>query len=89
MEDYRVGYVVSEGAPVAVFLDSGPGCNAGMLMSYIEIGEHGEASLDWIREQPLADAALYTPLHAYLRERYAEQPGEPLNLVIDQAAVPR
>jgi hypothetical protein len=90
MRDYRVGYVNSDGEAVAVFIDSAADCNPGMLLSYARIGEHGEAAFDWIREQPLAHADQYAELHKYLGRRYVETPGEePLNLVIDQAAVPR
>lgn len=90
MDDYRVGYVDSDGEAVAVFLDSAEDCNCGNLMAYARIGEHAEASLDWIRAQPLSSALQYAPLHEYLCRRYADTPGEePLRLVIDQAAVPR
>ncbi|BBY54173.1 hypothetical protein H7J07_06045 [Mycobacterium koreense] len=90
MGDYRVGYVDADGEAVAFFLDSAEDCNAGHLMTYMRVGEHDEAAIDWINEQPLAAADLYGPLHEYLSHRYATAPGEtPLNLVIDQAAVPR
>lgn len=89
MQDYRVGYVDSDGEPVAVFIDSGSDCNPGRLMSYARMGEHSEADIDWVAAQPLADEELYRELHGYLSRRYAEFPGDQLNLVISQAAVPR
>lgn len=90
MQEYRVGYVDSDGEPVAVFIDSAPDCNPGFLMSYARIGEHSEASLDWVREQPLAGPNEYGQLHDYLSRRYADpHPEPPLKLVIDQAGVPR
>lgn len=90
MKDYRVGYVVEDGGEtLAVFLDSGPDCANGRLMSYARVGEHSEASIDYLRERPLAAETQYRALHAYLSRRYAEPPGEPLLLVVDQAGLPR
>lgn len=89
MQNYRIGYVDSADEAVAVFIDSADDCNFGMLMSYMRMGEHGEAAIDWIRDQPLAGADLYQGLHRYLSRRYAETPGDPVNLIIDQEAVPR
>lgn len=90
MTDYRVAYVLSDGDPVAVFLDSGPDCNPGYLMTYARVGEHGEGSIEWVREQPLPAEDQYRDLHAYLSRRYADpSQGEPVTLVIDQQGLPR
>lgn len=91
MKDYRVGYIDEDGEPVAVFIDSTEDCRPGRIMVYARVGEHAEADIEWVRQQPLADSALSAPLHAYLERRYGDPPGEceSLRLVIDQAAVPR
>jgi len=89
MKDYRVGYIDADVEPVAVFIDSTDDCGPGRIMFCARMGEHSEADIEWVRQQPLADTARSQPLHAYLERRYSEPPGEPLQLVIDQAAVPR
>jgi len=89
MKEYRVGYIDADGDPVAVFIDSTEDCGPGRIMVYARMGEHSEADIEWVRQQPLADTARSQSLHAYLERRYSEPPGEPLQLVIDQAAVPR
>lgn len=90
MNDYRVGYVVEDGGEtLAVFLDSGPDCATGNLMSYARLGEHSEASIEYLRGRPLAEEAQYRDLHGYLSRRYAEPPGDPVRLVVDQGGVPR
>lgn len=87
---YRVAYVLSEGEPIAVFLDSSADCNSGNVMTYARVGEHCEGSIDWVREQPLAPADQYQALHNYLARRYADPSHEdPVELVIDQDALPR
>ena len=89
MQDYRVGYIDVDGDPEAVFIDSTPDCQPGRLMIYARMGEHSEADIEWVRQQPLADLASAAPLHMYLERRYSSPPGELLRLVIDQNAVPR
>lgn len=86
---YRVGYVLEDNAePLAVFLDSGPDCNPGNLMSYARMGEHGEADVAYVRGRPLAAESQYLSLHSYLLQRYAAG-SDPVALVIDQEGVPR
>lgn len=91
MKDYRVGYVDDGGEPVAVFIDSTQDCRPGRIMVYTRMGEHAEADIEWVRQQPLAELAQSGSLHAYLERRYSDPPGECdcLRLVIDQSAVPR
>ncbi len=88
---YRVGYVVEAGGEVlAVFLDSGPDSHAGHLIAYARQGEHTEACIEYICEQPLAREDQYRGLHSYLSARYAQTPGTPaVCLVVDQDGVPR
>lgn len=89
MSDYKVAYVSCDWDPVAVFLDSGSDCNPGDLLTYSAAGEHAEAAIDWIREQPPATEDEYRDLHAHLFRRYAD-PGQggPLTRTIDQAGLP-
>lgn len=90
MHAYRVAYVLSDGVPVAVFLDSAGDCNPGYLMTYARAGEHGEGSIEWIRGQQPATDEQYGDLHAYLARRYANpSQGEALALTIDQAGLLR
>lgn len=89
MQDYHVGYISVDGEPLAVFTDSPPDCRPGRIMVYARMGEHSEADIEWVRQQPLADPADATSLHAYLERRYSEPPGELRQLVIAQDAVPR
>lgn len=86
---YRVAYLAEDGAPLAVFLDSGPQTRPGALTVYARIGEHGEAAVEYLRRLPLASEQLYHGLHTYLTKRYAGGPGESLTLVVDQKGVPR
>jgi hypothetical protein len=87
---YRVAYVLSQGEPIAVFLDSSADCNSGNAMTYARAGEHCEGSIDWVRQQPLASADQYRDLHSYLVLRYADPSHRnPVELVIDQEALPR
>lgn len=91
MQDYHVGYIVVDGEPVAVFTDSTPDCRPGRIMVYARMDEHSEADIEWVRQQPLADPSAATTLHTYLERRYSDPPGgcQPVQLVIDQDAVPR
>lgn len=89
MRNYRVGYVDVDGTPEAVFVDSTGDCSPGKVQIFALMGEHAEADIDWVRSQALASPDLYADLHAYLTRRYANPPGDCLNLVVDQAAVPR
>ena len=91
MQDYRVGYITVDGEPEAVFTDSTPDCRPGRIMVYARMGEHSEADIEWVRQQPLADPADAASLHSYLARRYSDPPGDcpPLRLVIDQESVPR
>ncbi len=89
MQDYRVGYIDVDGDPVAVFIDSTSDCRPGNIMVYARMGEHSEADIEWVRQQPLAELERAAPLHTYLEQRYSSPPGELLRLVIDQVAVPR
>jgi phage terminase large subunit GpA-like protein len=88
MQDYRVGYIFVEDEAEAVFIDSGRDCFRGQLTVYARLGEHADADIAWIRQQPLASEDQYQKLHQYLSRRYASS-NDPANLVIDQAAVPR
>ena len=91
MKNYHVGYLDVDGDPVAVFTDSAADCRPGNIMVYARMGEHAEADIAWVRQQPLASLTLSAPLHEYLARRYSDPPGEceAVNLVIDQGAVPR
>jgi len=53
------------------------------------VGEHSEAAISYLRGLPLADEPQYHRLHTYLARRYADGPGAPLSLVVDQSGVPR
>lgn len=88
MRDYRVAYVLEDdGEPLAVFLDSVTDCAPGNVGSYARVGEHSEASIEYVRSRPVAAEADYLPLHTYLSRRYGAGPDEPLNLVVDQAGL--
>lgn len=91
MTDYRVAYVFSDDQPVAVFLDSEQDANPGNLLTYARLGEHSEASIDWVRQQPAATEDQYHDLHDYLtKHRYGSLAGyDTLDLVIDDAGLPR
>jgi hypothetical protein len=83
---YRGDYLLEDdGEPLAVFLDSGPDCCPGLLNCYAREGDHIEVSVAYLRERLLASEPQYRNLHAYLSRRYAQGPGDPLNLVVDQA----
>lgn len=89
MEESRVGYVRVDNEAVAVFIDSAGDSNPGCLITYAWMGEHAEASLEWVRAQPLASEELYAKMHGYLTRRYGNAWSGPEALKIDQAAVPR
>ncbi len=88
---YRVGYVVEDDdAILAVFLDSGPDSHDGHLIAYAPMGQHTEASIDYIRSRPLAREDQFGKLHAFLARWYGEPPAPtPVQLVVDQRGVPR
>lgn len=87
--DFRVGYLAEDGEPLAVFLDSAAEAGPRGLMVYSRIGEHSDADIRYLRSLPPAGEEQYRPLHTYLSRRYAEDPGDALNLVVDQEGLPR
>lgn len=90
MQNYRVGYIVDgDGEPTAVFTDSAADCRPGRVLVFTRRGEHAEADIAWVRRQQLAEPAAWEALHEYLARRYGQPPGECVQLVIDQDAVPR
>ena len=89
MSDFRVGYLDEYGEPLAVFLDRAHEAAPGRLLVYAHNGEHAEAVLSYLSTLPPAGEPLYRSLHDYLANRYAADPGDPLNLIIDQEGLPR
>lgn len=56
----RVTFKMSEGEVIAFLWDAD--ANTGNVMSYMHVGQHGEASLDFYRECELATVAQYAEL---------------------------
>ena len=75
-----------EGDVIALFCASGPDCNAGNVMSYMHVGQHGEASRQLGRNLKLATAEEYAPL---LRELQSIYKPEPIRPVTRLYAMPR
>lgn len=68
-----------EGDVIALFCDSAKDCNAGNVMSYQHVGQHGEASRHLGRNLKLATPDEYAPLLRELRAVYAPEPIEPVS----------
>lgn len=60
-----------EGDVIALFCDSAKDCNPGHVMSYMHVGQHGEASRYLGRNLKLASPAEYEPLLRELSDIYA------------------
>jgi hypothetical protein len=67
-----------EGDVIALMCGTGPDCNAGNVMSYQHIGQHGEASVMLGRSLKLATPEEYEPLLRELRRIYAPEPVNPV-----------
>jgi len=88
--EYRVRYLVEDdGCVLAVFTDSAADCAPGHLLVYSPVGEHSEASTDYLRRLLPAEEPQYRDLHTYLSTRYPARPGTPLHLIIDTDGAPR
>lgn len=68
-----------DGAVIALFCDSAKDCNPGHVMSYMHIGQHGEASRTLGRNLRLATPDEYAPLLAELRRIYAPETINPVS----------
>lgn len=63
-----------EGDVIALFCESAQYCNPGNVMSYMHVGQHGEASRDLGRGLKLAAPEEYSGLLRELRSIYAPEP---------------
>lgn len=59
-----------DGEVIALFCDSARDCNPGNVMSYMHVGQHGEASRILGRNLRLASPDEYAPLLRELRAIY-------------------
>ena len=62
--------VFPEGDVIALFCNSAADCNPGNVMSYMHIGQHGEASRNLGQNLKLATPAQYAPLMRELQGIY-------------------
>ena len=62
-----------DGEVIALFCDSAQYCNPGRVMSYLHVGQHGEAARNLGRNLRLASPDEYAPLLAELEAIYKEQ----------------
>lgn len=62
--------VFPEGDVIALFCNSAADCNPGNVMSYMHVGQHGEASRQLVRVTKLAHHEKYMPLLRELRNIY-------------------
>lgn len=63
-ERTRVVFKMLEGEPIAFLLDVE--ANPNMVMSYMHVGQHGEASMECYQECPLAEESQYADLKSEL-----------------------
>lgn len=62
-----------EGEVIALFCNSASYCNPGKVMSYMHIGQHGEASRYLGRDLKLASPGEYAPLLRELSRIYSPE----------------
>lgn len=70
--------VFPQGDVIALFCDSAKDCVSGNVMSYMHVGQHGEAAKDLGRGLRLASEQERAPLLAELRALYAPEPVNPV-----------
>lgn len=63
----------SDGDVIALFCDTAKDCNPGHVMSYMHLGQHGEASRYLGRDLKLASPAEYAPLFREMSRIYAPE----------------
>ena len=68
-----------DGEVIALFCDSAKDCNAGNVMSYMHVGQHGEASRNLGQNLRLATPEEYAPLLRELRAIYHPEPVRPVH----------
>jgi len=61
-----------DGQVIALLLGTEPDCNYGMIMSYMHVGQHGEADPGIVYHTALALPDEYAPLKAELESIYGE-----------------
>ncbi|MEN7527896.1 hypothetical protein [Cupriavidus sp. DL-D2] len=71
-----------QGGVIALFCGSAKDCNPGNVMSYMHVGQHGEASRSLGQNLPLATLAEYQPLLRELQAIYAPEPIEPVRRLV-------
>jgi hypothetical protein len=74
-----------DGEVIALLCDTAPDCNPGNVMSYVHVGQHGEASRGLGRSLRLATPAEYEPLRLELEAVY----GQPVRAIRRLRANPR
>lgn len=68
-----------EGDVIALFCDSARYCRWGNVMSYMHVGQHGEASRNLGQNLRLATPEEYAPLLQELRSIYHPEPVRPVH----------
>lgn len=63
-----------DGEVIALFCDSAKDCNPGYVISYLHVGQHGEAAADIGRTLRLAKPREYAALLAELTDIYKPEP---------------
>lgn len=69
----------SDGDVIALFCNSAPDCRPGFVMSYMHVGQHGEACRDIGRNIKLASPEEYADLKRELESIYHPEPIVPVN----------